>query len=220
MKNYYCLPFFSCDYGNGKIFVVDDNSGKTVYSNDGKFGRFREVNFTVDASGNVKLDGETSNYISSAEASPEVKNYPQRLDMDWPGPLPTDPFSINVVVKFDTFPKEDSWELAQLSGSSWTTVDSFDGATEGVASSEVVTPLTGLKEGWYRFSIKDTGNDGICCNFRRGWVALTGYLLATRRSGLIWGNSGEFGSGTEVYLQMNADGFFNRVSKDPPPNTA
>ena len=197
------------------------NSGETAFTTNGQFGTYLEVSLTVDESGNVQFESETSDYVSSAEAEPEVKNYPQRVDQFWPGPRPDETNAINVVVRFDTNPQEVNWELAQQqSGGGWTTLKSFTGALEGVANDRIVTPFTGLTEGWYRFTINDSGGDGICCSNRRGWVALNAYLLSTRRSGRAWGSAGEFGSGTEVYLQMNSRGFVNRISTDAPPAAA
>lgn len=208
----------SCSYGSGKFYVTDDKNGETiVYENDGQFGPFVQVKFTIENDGTLVFVEETGSFDNSWEGADDVPNYPQNVDQAWPGPKPTDPFQMNVNVKFDKHPEETSWVLSSLgTDGSWNVEETFDGATDGVHNDLLSIQFTNLQPTWYKLDIDDSAGDGICCVGRRGWVAVTGYLLATRRSGLVWGSNGEYGSGIEIYLKMNSDGMVNQMSFEAP----
>ena len=206
----------SCQYGDGFFKVVDGKSGATVYESDSSFLTYMQARFQVKNDGTIEFLRETTDYENSWEGAEEVKNYPQNVDQAWPGPKPGDKGSLNINVKFDRFPEDDTWELSQYNDGSWDTMETFDGNSGGAHNDLVSTQLTGLEPNWYKFSMRDANGDGICCEYRRGWVAVTGYLLATRRSGLVWGSNGEFGDGFDLYLQINSAGMVNRISYDEP----
>ena len=209
--------FKSCDYGDGKFWVTDDNTGEIIYENDGNFGEFVQVTLEVNSNGEVQFVSETADFDNSWEGHDAVPNYPQAVDQTWPGPKPDSTNSLFVNVKFDRFPEELSWELSvSSSGGSWTVLESFDGGVDGIHNDLVSIQVNDLEPNWYRLVFKDSGGDGICCAYRRGWMAVTGYILATRRSGLVWGNNGEFGESIEVYLQVNSAGMVNRLTLEPP----
>jgi len=202
--------------GDGKFWITDDTRNAVVYENNGQFGKYIQITVEVKDNGEVVSKGETTDYKNSWERAEVVPNYPQVVDQVWPGPLPDQPKSIFVNVKFDKYPEETSWELSKASGSAWTSIKKFSGKTDGVRSDELSVQLNDLEASWYKLVFTDSGKDGICCTYRRGWVAVTGYILATRRSGLVWGNNGEFGAEVFVYFQMNSAGMVNRLSMDAP----
>jgi len=203
-----------CGYGEGYFKVVTADG--TEYENDGKFGRYFSVKFEVTNDGKVTYLSETDDYVNSWEGAEDVPNYPQLVDQAWPGPLPANPGSININMKFDKYPNENSWVLEKYVVDSWSEIESFNGETEGLHNDLVATELTGLNAGWYKVTFYDSGNDGICCLYRRGWMAVTGHLLATRQSGLVWGNNGEFGSKMELFFQIDEAGMVKRLALDEP----
>lgn len=205
-----------CGYGRGNVTLIDNKSQNDWIWNATDFGVFIQYKFAIGTNGKVIPGYETSDYENSWELSPDPQNYPQNNDQAWPGPKPTAPKGLNINIKFDRFPEEDSWELRRRNGNSWSTVKTFNGRDDGVHNDLLSTQLEDLDEGWYELSISDSGNDGVCCQYRRGWVAVTGYLLATRRSGLVWGNNGDFGSGETMYFKMNGAGMVMQISESSP----
>jgi hypothetical protein len=197
------------------VEVTDTLNNKMVYTGRGEFQIYQSLKFKMDAAGKVTYEGENKEYENSWERFEEVANYPQSVDQYWPGLLPTVRGSLNVNIKFDKFPQNIKWTFQKRSTSgAYTTVASFDGAVNGIKNDLVVTelPAAQLGEGWYKFKMTDSSNDGICCNFRRGWAAVTGYLRATRKAGMVWGDNGEFGSGVEIYIKVDARGFVERYT--------
>ena len=61
--------------------------------------------------------------------------------------------------------------------------------------------------------------DGICCQYRRGWVSLTAPIIVGRAKGLAWGNNGEFGAQVDVYVFFNDEGLVSQVSYSDPTTT-
>lgn len=217
-----------CGFGDGSFLLRDEKFGDDVWEisqterTDGvewtssEFGEYVAGRFSIDNSGRVTFVETTTDYVNSWEGSPDPTNYPQNNDQSWPGPKPTDTKSININVKFDRFPQETSWELSRQAGNSdnFQVVESFNGATDGVHNDLLSIQLTNQPQGWYQLTFKDNGQDGICCEYRRGWLAVTGYLLVTRKAGLVWGNNGEFGSETTIYFNMNSNGMVTRITDD------
>ena len=207
----------SCKYGTGVLKVNDDLNNVVVYNEKPEFGAYLELKFELDEAGKLTFKSKDTDYENSWESAAAVPNYPQQVDQSWPGPLPTIKGSLIVNIKFDRFPDQIDWTFSKRgSTGDYTELTSFDGATEGVSNDMVSTqiPADQLGEGWYKFAIVDGSGDGICCTFRRGWVAITGYILSTRNAGLVWGNNGEFGSGTEIYMLMNSKGYIKRITAD------
>jgi hypothetical protein len=193
-------------------------NNQVVYSDTGEFGAYLGLKFKVDEAGKISFVGEDSNYVNSWEKLEAVSNYPQVVDQFWPGPLPSIKGALNINVKFDKFPEHVKWTFAKRgTDGAYTDVTSFDGAIDGITNDLVVTEMLAgqLGEGWYRLKITDSSGDGICCSFRRGWATVTGYLMATRKAGMVWGSNGEFGGGLEIYINMNAKGFVVRTTDNP-----
>ncbi|CAB9504569.1 Transmembrane protease serine [Seminavis robusta] len=205
-----------CAYGQGSFSITDNNNNVVVHTNDGQFGEFVQVNINVAPNGDVTFISETANYDNSWEGADAIPNYPQAVDQAWPGPVPLQLGGLNINIKFDRYPAENTWTFAKRNGNSanFNVIESFDGATLGKSNDMVSTQLGTIDEGWYRLVIEDVGADGFCCNFRRGWASITGYILSTRKSGLVWGTNGEIGSSITVYLEMNAEGYIKKITDD------
>lgn len=209
-----------CGYGQGYVKLIDNKFGGTGQRPDvawevTQFGEFVSGSFSISNSGEVTFNGETTEYLSSWELSPEPANYPQNNDQSWPGPKAQNNGELNINIKFDRFPGEISWTLKKLAGSGWTEVEAFDGNADGTHNDLLSTQFVDLADGWYEYQVNDSGNDGICCSYRRGWVSMTGKLLATRKSGLVWGNNGEFSGGASVYMKLQ-NGFWVQISETSP----
>lgn len=195
--------------------VTDVLNNKVVYSGKGEFKQYLSLKFKMDEAGKVTSEGEDTEYENSWEQLEEVANFPQTVDQFWPGTRPIVKGALNVNIKYDKFPEHIKWTFEKRGANgAYTALTSFDGAVDGVSNDLVVTQLapTQLGEGWYKFKITDSGNDGICCTFRRGWATVTGFLKATRKSGMVWGSNGEFGGGVEIYIKVDAKGYVERTT--------
>ena len=207
-----------CEYGEGAVTLIDNKTNKEIVTGQasGDFSNFLQYRIQVKDNGNVELLGSTTDYLNSWEAAEEVPNYPQNVDQQWPGPLPGNKGSLNINVKFDRFPYDTFWSFSEYENGEWKEMEALDGGDDDVHNDLVSVPLTNLSPGWYKFSITDQGGNGICCDYRRGWVAITGYLRATQNSGLVWGNNGEFGSGLDLYIEIDEEGYFRGHRKVAP----
>lgn len=90
-----------------------------------------------------------------------------------PDPDPTDPTDpaepcndtvVKIQIKTDRYGYETSWTLKNSDG---TIVAKGSGYTN--SSEQVYTKEVCLKDGCYEFEIKDSGSDGICCNYGNGF---------------------------------------------------
>ena len=207
-----------CVYGQGSISLINDKNNQVIIAGQetGDFTSHIAYTIEIKDNGQVELIGTTTAYENSWEAAEDVPNYPQNVDQLWPGPLAKNKKSLNINVKFDRFPYDTSWTFSKYEDGEWKQVEALDGGDDNVHNDLVSVPMSNLSMGWYRFSIRDNGGNGICCDYRRGWVAITGYLRATQDSGLVWGNNGEFGSGVDVYLLIDQKGFFRGLRYDEP----
>ena len=208
---------YSCGYGNGYISLTDEKFNNEVWRVT-EYKQFLQGSFTIENSGRITFNGESDDYKNSWEASAIPMNYPQNNDQSWPGPKPEDAGSLNINIKFDRFPAEFSYALKRMhtNGRTWLHVDAFNGANQAVHNELLSIQLDNLDEGWHQLIFKDSGNDGICCQYRYGWMAVTGFLKATRKSGLVWGNNGEFGTEVAVYLEVDSNGLFTQISDTSP----
>ncbi|CAB9501425.1 Kallikrein 1-related peptidase [Seminavis robusta] len=211
-----------CDYFSGAgcqgaFAVVDDNSESNfpVYINDNFYYYYIGVKLEIDNDGVLEYRYET--YWPGSSFEP-ADNYPQLYDELWPGPHPTEPSSVYINLKHDDFPGETRWHLYQHSGGhTWSTVTSYDGGTDAPFNELVSVELKDLESpGWYHFSIEDSRGDGICCYYRRGWVAITAVLEVTEKPGMVWGNNGEFGDGTEIFFHLDENGMVSEFSAQRP----
>ncbi|CAB9506517.1 substituted formamide deformylase [Seminavis robusta] len=159
----------------------------------------------------------SGNKVSNAYASTRGhgRTNPKHDDPQWPGSKHLDAFGLTINILHDAVPHETSWELARRDGDTWTTVRLYLGSEEGQESSMVSTSLTNLVGGaWYRLTVSDEGSNGICCDRGKGWISVTGVVLATTMPGLVWGNNGEFGSSIEVYIEIDSSGYVDMISLD------
>lgn len=207
-----------CLYGRGSLAISDSDTA--IWRHRGDYGIYLKVVFDMDTQGNLVFVTETSNYEASWEAY-DAPNSPPSIDPDWPGAMPTaNRNAVMINVKFDAYPGETTWQFQSYTLGEWRTIKSFSGVEDGVHNELVSVEVEAISEGWYRYAIQDSQNDGICCRYRRGWISITGPIITTQAQGLVWGNNGEFGSSFDVYIRMNSDGFLDRVSYTDPMATS
>jgi hypothetical protein len=170
----------------------------------------------MDTQGNLVPAFESTDYDASWETY-NAPNHPPTFDQQWPGNMPaSDRNTVTINVKFDSYPQEVTWQFQQFSSGEWRTIRNFDGQRDGVHNELVSAEMDTLSAGWFRFAIQDSQNDGICCDYRRGWISIIAPIVTTRAIGLVWGNNGEFGGSFDIYLRMNDAGFVDRVSYSDP----
>jgi trypsin len=204
-----------CVFGSGKLELLDSTNA-VIWENGGTFKSYIAAIFDMDSAGRITLVKEEEEYNNSWEAFTAI-NHPPTFDAEWPGPMPVATRnSIMVNIKFDSKPLETFWELHSNAdgGGGWELRQSEVGS--GVGNDLMSMEVDNLIAGWHRFRITDSGSNGICCQDGRGWVSLTGPLITTQQSGLVWGNNGEFGSSIEIYVEMDSQGLVGQVSYDDP----
>ncbi|CAB9500149.1 Vitamin K-dependent protein C (Fragment) [Seminavis robusta] len=220
------LDGICCNFGDGKLELVNDLTGETVWEHDGQYRGYLQVRIRIDSTtGDIAVVYESERFRPSWEqlASP---NYPPEFDTEWPGPVPEAPlFSFNINFKFDAYPFESDYDvlytpgvledsaqtLTELPEEQWTTIDSMDGIRHGIHNRLVPRQYVQQEAGWYWLKVSDLGNNGICCQFRRGWISIMAPIITTMDNGFVWGSDGEYGSGVNVYFFINEDGFVAHV---------
>lgn len=135
----------------------------------------------------------------------------------FPGAMPSQNESTIVVnIKLDDYPEETSYVIERKApNGSWFVLDSWSNANEEEAGmGELVSfEYDGMNSGWHRFSIRDAANDGICCDYGRGWYSLTGPLATMNgEKGLIYGSRGKFYGSEEIFFRMSRDGYITEIS--------
>jgi len=211
-----------CNFGNGGFTVTDaSGTGGILWELSGdEFKTYVEVVLDVSSGGTITVvDESIDGYDNSWEAAPIAVNHPPSFDQEWPGALPAaDNFAIVVNIKYDQSPAEATWSFEKASGSGdWDQIEFVEPSMfSDLKFSLASTELAGLQAGWHRLVVEDSGNDGICCTYRRGWINLTAPSIAGQRKSLIWGNNGEFGSRVEVYVLFNDQGFVSQVRQSDP----
>ena len=208
-----------CQYGEGYFQIIDDIIGDSIWSilGDRLTKKYTEALFDVDATtGELTFVGINDDYKNSWEAFEPV-NHPPSFDQQWPGEMPVaDTFAVTINVKYDNFPAENSWEFQAFDGEiEWINVEAYQGVSS-VRDKLTPVEIDGLSPGWYRFVIRDSSGDGMCCQNRRGWVSLTAPLIIRDSKGMAWGNNGEYGSEVDVYIFFNDDGLVSQVSYSDP----
>jgi hypothetical protein len=210
-----------CGFGNGKLFLVNDLTGETVWEHDGQYQGYLQVIIQIEETqGVISVVSESESFQPSWQQH-TLPNNPSSFDPQWPGPMPEAPlFSFNVNFKFDAYPNESVYDIYYTPGtidqletidmlpsSAWASVDSMDGFTDGLHNRLLSRSYAERDAGWYWLLVSDYGLNGICCISRRGWVTLVAPLNATTENGLVWDSNGEYGAGVSVYFYLNEAGF-------------
>jgi len=85
-----------------------------------------------------------------------------------PGPSPCAAMAVKVTVKTDNYPSETSWELANACTGNGVASRGDYSDRNAVHENEYCLP-----DARYRFTIRDTWGDGICCGYGSGSYALS-----------------------------------------------
>ena len=232
----------SCSYGRGNLKIVNDITGETIWENDGKYSGYLRVQLDIGNSMGLNVDNDDSDIRVVLEstsyqpswATQEIPNDPLAYDSAFPGPLPessdsSNPnFSFSINQRFDAYPFENNYVLYHIDkplsahdnhelpannvDKDWTRLYRMQGISDGEPNELLGMPFSNQKAGWYWLHITDLDGDGVCCEYRRGWLTITGPIAVTQDVGFIWGSDGEFGKGLEVYFYMNTDGYIEDVN--------
>jgi hypothetical protein len=219
------LDGICCSFGNGKLYLVNDLTGETVWEHDGQYKGYLQVIIQIDgAQGSISVIYESETFQPSWQQL-ELPNNPPTFDPQWPGPMPDAPlFSFNVNFKFDAYPFESVYRMFYTPGtldqletidtmswSMWAQLDNMDGVTDGLHNRLLSRAYSERDAGWYWLLVSDFGSDGICCTFRRGWATILAPLNTTMETGLAWDTNGQYGAGLSVFFYMNDAGFVEKV---------
>jgi len=202
-----------CNYGNGSITIYDDVQGIPLLHTDTEFTQYFEVFIKVLRTGRAQWVHRSADYQPGTWEDMEVMVAPD-FEGGWPGAFPTQPSSsLMINMDVDSYPEELSWILYhQNDNRQWETVNTWDGttATAGALDS---TEFAALQQGWYRFIVTDSAHDGLCCDYGRGYVSITGPLgSADGAMGLVWGNNGQFMREEEIFFRVSERGFISQIS--------
>jgi len=121
--------------------------------------------------------------------------------------------SVTLNVLFDEYPQETNWEIRGTDNNVLFSGDSYNSSNASSLLSEVIC----LPYGCYNFTIFDSGDDGICCDFGDGFFQLAD------ASGQQLLNGGNFGSNEinsfclepeEVCIDNDKDGICEDIDCD------
>ena len=127
-------------------------------------------------------------------------SYNNRLSENEKTPLGQDTFDIRVTVLHDSAPGETAWSLTHVDSHSLLYLQDFESVpTPFVDVSHV---FHGLKAGKYVFAISDTKQDGLCCEFGQGNVAITHH----ETNEVLWEHNGDFTDFVGVTLELDSSG--------------
>ena len=204
-----------CTFGDGEITITDNVQGVDVWSTQGNYGKYYEVDLKIlPNSGHAQVIGRSGQYKPSSWLALEQMTAPDSAS-GWPGALPSaDSFSVVVNVETDDYPEENTWELHHENADTgeWTLVGDWNGAGSGFRNLESIE-FSNLARGWYRFVVRDSEQDGNCCDYGNGYVSLTGPLAMSQgQKGLIWGNDGKFWAMDEIFFEIENSGFISHIS--------
>lgn len=127
-------------------------------------------------------------------------SYNNRLPEKDEAQLLQDTFDIRVTVLHDSAPGETAWSLTHVDSHSLLYLQDFESVpTPFVDVSHV---FHGLKAGKYAFAISDTKQDGLCCEFGQGNVAITHH----ETNEVLWEHNGDFTDFVGVTLELDSNG--------------
>jgi len=207
--------------------LVNGLTGAPIWTTDGQYGAYQMVRFELDDSGNTELIEDTTTYVPSW-ARERIPNQPELYDPEFPGPLPsTAVFSFNINVRFDAFSFEFNYVLYHIDRpieayrtgdlpvnnlkKEWTQWWRMEGIADGAPNDIRSTTHPESPPGWYWLHITDTDGDGICCEYRRGWISLTGPIHEKGELGVAWNSDGDFAKGLVVHFFLNEKGYIAEV---------
>ena len=204
-----------CDYGIGSVKLFDRH-GEILWTLEGGYGAFHGLNIHVDADGAVTVSDDQDIYVSPSALTTQsnmrlLSRDPSTFDPLWPGVYPSSSEAKMVVnVKLDMFPEEASWRVLYLpknkvgaKDSDWKEVLSVEGAH----ANQVVSNTLDIEPGGlYRFLMEDAGGDGICCQYRNGFITITKKKNDNDDNAIVFQHNGNFDDSVEVYLQASDDG--------------
>lgn len=203
-----------CDYGIGSV-KLSDRHGETLWMLEGGYGAFHGLNIHVDDDGEVTVSDDQDIYVSPSALTTQsnmrlLSRDPSTFDPLWPGEHPTSLDKMVVNVKLDMFPTEASWNVLYLpknkvgaQDKDWKEVLSV----EGVYANQVVSNELAIEPGGlYHFIIDDSGGDGICCQYRNGFITITKKKTDSDDDGVVFQHNGNFEDSVEVYLKASDDG--------------
>jgi hypothetical protein len=206
-----------CDYGRGSIRVKDNVGERTLFWNDGQaFEAYLELDIEVLSNGMARIAHKSGHYRPTTWQALEDQLAPGD-DSGWPGLMPSVPlYSLAINLDIDDNPQDLSWTLyRQESKRLWVTYNTWNGNSAMAGVLETVE-FSNMPWGWYRFVIRDSQKNGLCCDAGRGFVSITGPLAATplgpSAMGLVWGNNGEFLDEEEIFFLLTRSGQISHIS--------
>lgn len=236
-----------CRYGQGKLQIINANTDEVLWHHEGDFGRNLELFLKLDDDGQVLEERRSIGMLGNPffvqpheTGGGTPADYTYMNDPLWPGPFPpaNATYAVTINLKLDEYAEEISWALerwvtpAHRGNSSW--IDDSHGdnpfywdpvvnpvtySLERDANELKSYPQVGMIPGLYKFRIQDRANDGMCCFFGTGWMALTNGTrtnnIATASNvnedelpgTVIWTHDGAFGGSLTAYFLINNDGY-------------
>ncbi len=119
--------------------------------------------------------------------------------------------NVNFRLVFDTYPMETSWEIRNSNGQLVESGDNYDKQEANTTLQETFC----LPPGCYTITLRDSYNDGICCDYGNGSFTLTDANGGTLANGGVFGSSetadfcigGTDGGGNGDCLAINFNDF-------------
>lgn len=199
-----------CLYGEGFIEIVNTQTNKIIFQNDGNFTF--SVQGYISVSENGKPLWMDNNQRGTGDTGKDkYAFYPALDDSKWPGAYsaPESLFSFTINIRYDDYPGETLWSLEKLMNTSYTTPITNELNVEPKLSLPTIAPepndLQSFEQivlpGLYRLQINDTSADGNCCSWGRGFFTIT------NATSVIWEEAGnEFTDVVNAYIWVDGEG--------------
>lgn len=194
-----------CRNGEGSIRIYDENQKRTSFFVQGEFQESLAVEVRILGLGYFVAHGTWQDM--------KVTIPPIAEDNTWPGAVPTQPtFSLMINTEVDLRPQDLSWILRhEENPRHWSLVNTWDGSNAEPLALES-TELVNLKHGWYHLLVKDVAQNGLCCDFGRGYISVIGPIARDAgKMGMVWGNNGQFLEEEEIFFHISSSGYVSHV---------
>lgn len=109
-------------------------------------------------------------------------------------------FQLRITVQHDNAPTETAWSFTHRESMTLLYFQPFESVPQPYT--DVSHVFHDLQAGTYVFAISDTKQDGICCKFGAGSIAITNH----ETNNVLWEHSGDFKEYLSVTMELDQDG--------------
>lgn len=229
-----------CNYGKGNVTITSADGDVLWYSN----GTNVNQNVYMDLSATGDLESVTTfaatmdddfvglNFTDDDDwveptddawwnSTDDIFSFEKENDPEFPGPFPSSGDQLMLNIKTDLHPEEITWSWDRLNDDGSWDDENVGGPYNEEEEKETLisTSLPTSTEKVYRLRVFDSGADGTCCSYGKGWFSLTDNA---NQGTVVWAQLWDQGAGTEdslkelvVYFAVDADDKVQEVVPAP-----